>query len=321
MKILVTGCAGFIGSSLCEKLIAHNHHVIGIDNLDPFYSRSLKEENLSFLKTQHSFKFYELDISDKEALSRVDDEFKMVIHLAAKAGVRPSIADPSGYIAANVQGTLNVLDYMLSKGVNKMVFASSSSVYGDNAISPFKENSNTDFPISPYAFTKKSCELLLYNYFNLYQVSSISLRFFTVYGPRQRPDLAVHKFFNAISEGAPIIIYGDGSTSRDYTYIDDTVSGIEKAFDYIMANDRMYEIINLGNNAPTRLKDLVSGIEEVSGQKAVIKREGMQKGDVQHTCADITKAQKYLGYDPQTKLLDGLKKFYNWNRERWLISK
>ena len=234
MQILVTGCAGFIGSSLCEKLIDEGHYIIGIDNFDPFYNRDIKEKNLVHLKSNKSFNFYEIDINNRDRLFNLTETFDVVIHLAAKAGIRPSILNPSEYLKVNIQGTLNVLDCMLSRDVRKIVFASSSSVYGDNSVSPFKENSNTDYPISPYAFTKKSCELLLYNYFNLYHFSSISLRFFTVYGPRQRPDLAIHKFLNAVLNDHPIIVYGDGNNSRDYTYITDTIDGIVKCMKFLI---------------------------------------------------------------------------------------
>jgi UDP-glucuronate 4-epimerase len=312
MKIIVTGCAGFIGSHLCERLIKENHKVIGIDNFDNFYNRSIKEENLAKLKTSNLFQFYEADIRYKEQLQSINDSFDAVIHLAAKAGVRPSIDNPAGYVDTNIQGTLNLLHFMLEKNINKIVFASSSSVYGDRAISPYREDSCTDFPISPYAFTKKSCELMLYNYHNLYQIDSASLRFFTVYGPRQRPDLAIHKFFNAIEKQLPITIYGDGTTSRDYTFVDDTVDGIVRALDYVMNNRSVCEIFNLGNNSPTPLLSLVDAIEKVCEIKAIVKFDSMQQGDVLHTCADITKAQNVLGYQPKIKLLEGLRRFYSW---------
>jgi nucleoside-diphosphate-sugar epimerase len=315
-KILVTGCAGFIGSSLCERLIAEGYSVIGIDNFDPFYSREIKEGNLSLLNSKKSFRFYELDITKKNHLFSINESFDVIIHLAAKAGIHHSILNPTAYLNVNIQGTLNVLDFMLSKDVRRIVFGSSSSVYGDNSIPPYKENSNTDYPISPYAFTKKTCELLLYNYFNLYRLSSISLRFFTVYGPRQRPDLAIYKFFNAVLNELPIVIYGDGSNSRDYTYIDDTVDGVIKALHYLMQNKEMYEIFNLGNNAPIKLKDLVAYIQEVTGKKAMFYHEKMQPGDVQHTCADITKAQKFLDYKPETNFREGLQKFYAWKKTK-----
>ena len=315
MKILVTGCAGFIGSNLCERLIAEDHSVIGIDNFDPFYNKEIKEDNMALLKSMPSFRFYQLDITNRNDLFNINEPFEVVIHLAAKAGVRPSILNPEVYLNVNIRGTLNVLDFMLSKGVRKIVFASSSSVYGDNAISPFKENSNTDYPISPYAFTKKSCELLLYSYFHLYQLSSVSLRFFTVFGPRQRPDLAIHKFFNAVLNEQPIVIYGDGSNSRDYTYIDDTVDGVMKALKYLIDNGEMYEIFNLGNNAPITLKEMAKYIQDVTSKKAIFYHEKMQQGDVKHTCADIAKAQKILDYNPGTNFKEGLKKFYAWKKQ------
>ncbi|ANE52967.1 SDR family NAD(P)-dependent oxidoreductase [Flavisolibacter tropicus] len=312
MKIIVTGCAGFIGSHLCERLVKEHHKVVGIDNFDNFYQRSIKEENLRQLQSNSLFQFYEADIRNKEDLSAISDNFDVVIHLAAKAGVRPSIDNPQGYIDTNINGTLNILHFMLEKNINKIVFASSSSVYGDKAISPYREDSITDFPISPYAFTKKSCELLLHNYHNLYQIDSAALRFFTVYGPRQRPDLAIHKFFNAIEKQQPISIYGDGSTSRDYTYIDDTVDGIVRAMEYVLNNQSVCEVFNLGNNAPTPLLTLVNAIERVCEKKALLKYISMQQGDVLHTCADISKAQAILGYEPKIKLQEGLRRFYSW---------
>lgn len=312
MKIVVTGCAGFIGSHLCERLIKENHKVIGIDNFDNFYQRSIKEENLNKLRTSSLFSFYEADIRNKEELDEINDNFDVVIHLAAKAGVRPSIENPKGYVDTNIHGTLNILQFMLDKKINKIVFASSSSVYGDRAISPYREESITDYPISPYAFTKKSGELILHNYHNLYQIDSVALRFFTVYGPRQRPDLAIHKFFNAVERQLPITIFGDGTTSRDYTYVDDTVDGIVRAMDYVMNNTSICEIFNLGNNAPTPLLALVNAIEKVCEKKAIVKYDSMQQGDVLHTCADITKAQRILGYQPRVKLMEGLQRFYAW---------
>lgn len=314
MTILVTGAAGFIGSSLCEELVAEGHNVIGLDNFDPFYAASIKQDNLRELLKNELFQFVQADLRHETAFDGVNGKPDVIVHLAAKAGVRPSIDAPAEYIDVNLHGTLNVLKYMLRQGIRKIVFASSSSVYGDTSVSPYKETENTDFPISPYAFTKKSGELMLYTYHNLYKIDSVSLRFFTVFGPRQRPDLAIHKFFNWIMQGKPITMYGDGSTSRDYTYISDIVSGIKAAIRYVVENERVYEIVNLGNNAPTPLKHLIESIETVIGKKAVINVEPMQPGDVLHTCANTDKAASLLGYAPKFNMQEGLRLFYEWKK-------
>lgn len=317
MKVLVTGCAGFIGSTLCERLLGLGYAVIGIDNFDKFYDKSIKLQNLSLLLKTPGFTFYETDICDRSLLMSIPEEgIDAVIHLAAKAGVRPSILNTVDYVDVNIHGTLNLLDFMRKAKIKKMVFASSSSVYGNNALVPYKEDDDTSYPVSPYAFTKKSGELLLYNYFDLYHIDSVALRFFTVYGPRQRPDLAIHKFYNAIVAGEPIPMYGDGSTSRDYTFIEDTVTGVVNALDYLMRNDNICEIFNLGNSSPVALKELIRCIEKVVGQKAIINEQPMQMGDVFHTCADISKAQRSINYTPAIKLYEGLMKFHEWKQRQ-----
>lgn len=313
MRILITGAAGFIGSSLAEVMVEQGLDVIGIDNFDPFYPRAIKEQNLSKLLTFSNFSFVEADITKEEdlrALSPVDG----VIHLAAKAGVRPSIDDPAAYAKTNVLGTVHVLEWMRSHGCKKLVFASSSSVYGNNEKIPFAEADNVDFPISPYAATKKSCELFTHTYHQLYQFDVINLRFFTVYGPRQRPDLAIHKFVNKLHASEPIQQFGDGKTGRDYTYIDDIVQGIEAAFNHLNEHSGVYETINLGNNKPVLLTDLINTIETAAGKQFDIEVKPMQPGDVNHTFADISKAQRLLNYAPKTSFSAGIEKFIAWKK-------
>lgn len=313
-SVLVTGCAGFIGSTLCEKLLAESFNVIGIDNFDPFYPRAVKENNLKNSLSHSSFKFYEGNIADKVKLNSIGDKVDAVIHIAAKAGVRPSIHNPQAYIQANIVGTQNILDWMNERTVKKLVFASSSSVYGNDTPVPFSESANVDHPISPYAFTKKACELLNHTYHYLYQFDIVNLRFFTVYGERQRPDLAIHKFVDAIFKKKPITMYGEGDTSRDYTYVQDTVAGIIAALNYVSVNKNVFEVANLGNSSPVSLKELVDTIYELTGEQPNIRYEPKQAGDVDVTFADISKAKKLFGYDPQTSLRDGLRNFIVWYR-------
>ena len=309
--ILVTGCAGFIGSHVCTLLLKKGYQVIGVDNFDPFYSREVKESNLSSLLQHASFNFYEIDIADGlEAIK--DERINVVIHLAAKAGVRPSIEDPAGYLRANITATQKVHEFMLSKSIKKLVFASSSSVYGNNKKTPFSEDDSVDNPISPYAFTKKAGELMNYTFHHLYNIDVVNLRFFTVYGPGQRPDLAIHKFVKKIANDEPITLFGDGQTARDYTYIDDTVSGIYAALEYCLHNNPVYTTVNLGNNSPVKLDELVDTIYAAMGKEKNIIREGMQPGDVDITFADINKAGKLFNYKPETSLAEGIKKFIAW---------
>jgi UDP-glucuronate 4-epimerase len=310
MKILVTGGAGFIGSHLVERLLDLKHEVMVIDNFDPFYDPAIKEKNLEKAHDFKSFKLYRTDILDHSSLTEIfsKNTFKAVVHLAAKAGVRPSIADPKGYYKVNVEGTLNLLEECKKYKITKFIFASSSSVYGNNEKVPFSETDIVDFPISPYAATKKAGELLCHNYYHLYGINIFALRFFTVYGPRQRPDLAIHKFFKLIAQNKPLPIYGDGSTSRDYTYIDDIVDGILKSIEGI----RGYKIINLGESRTISLNELLRLIENITGKKLKIEKLNMQPGDVLRTYADISKARKLLDYDPKTDMETGLRKFYEW---------
>ena len=318
IKVLVTGAAGFIGSHLCEHLISKGYEVTGIDCFDEFYSKSVKERNISGIINNPFFNFIIGDAGDRATLDKVKNKPDVIIHLAAKAGVQPSLLNPSGYIQTNIVVTNNILEWMKEKGIKKMLFASSSSVYGNSKIIPFNEEQLTEQPISPYAFTKKSCELMNYAYHQLYGFDIINLRFFTVYGERQRPDLAIHKFVKKIRDGQPIHLYGDGKTSRDYTYWLDTVTGISLALDFILNTNNVYESINLGNNHPIMLSELVQQIANAMNTVPSIVYEDKKSGDVDITYADITKANKLLGYSPQFDLSAGLNNFIKWfelNRE------
>jgi len=312
MKVLVTGCAGFIGSHLCERLLADGADVVGLDNLDDFYDCTVKRANMAKSLSSDRFRFVEGDIRDASCIDEVlgSGEIDIVVHLAAKAGVRPSIEDPAGYQDVNITGTVVLLEGVKRYGVKKFVFASSSSVYGNNKKVPFSESDNVDFPISPYAATKKAGELICHTYSHLYDIDMTCLRFFTVYGPRQRPDLAIHKFCKLIEAGEMIPVFGDGSMRRDFTYIDDILDGVTAA----MQRCDGYEIYNLGESRPVRLDELISRIEDALGKKAIIERLPNQPGDVNQTYADVSKAKKELGYDPATEIEVGLGRFVEWLR-------
>jgi len=310
MTILVTGAAGFIGSHVCEHFAGPDHNVIGVDNFDDFYFIKFKQSNLAELLKKSSFKFHKADVRDSKALHSIfsSNKIDIVIHLAAKAGVRPSIDSISEYYDVNVNGTVSLLESMRIHEVKNMLFASSSSVYGNNSKLPFSETDNVDNPISPYASTKKSGELLCHVYSHLYEFNITCLRFFTVFGPRQRPDLAIHKFTRLIDEDKPIPFYGDGSTSRDYTYIDDIVNGISSALNHLDG----YRIYNLGESKVTNLKDMVQIIENSLGKKAILNKLPLQPGDVSITYADISKATAEIGYDPKFDIATGINKFVAW---------
>lgn len=315
-KILVTGCAGFIGSHLCEKLLALGYQVSGIDNFDPFYDPAIKHKNLSNFINHPNFEFVETDLADKIELEKnFPANIDLIVHLAAKAGVRPSIEDPSGYIKANIVATQNLLDMMKERNIKKMAFASSSSVYGNTKETPFREDMDVSNPISPYAATKKACELINYTYHHLYRLDIINMRFFTVFGPRQRPDLAIHKFTKLIRNDQPVTLFGDGTTARDYTYIDDTLAGITGAIDYLFEHDNVFETVNLGNNQPVNLKTMVQTIYDAIGQKPNLKYAPMQPGDVDITFADISKANRFFAYQPTYSFEQGVKKFVKWYDE------
>jgi nucleoside-diphosphate-sugar epimerase len=310
-KILLTGAAGFIGSHVAEYLLDQGNQVFGIDNFDDFYSRSIKEQHISACLLNPSFTFIEGNVGDVASLLP-DTAFEVVIHLAAKAGVRPSIVQPEQYIDANLSQTMALLQWMKSHGMNKLVFASSSSVYGNNVKVPFSESDPVDHPISPYAFTKKAGELLTHTFHHLANMDVINLRFFTVYGERQRPDLAIHKFAKAMLNGQAITLFGNGSTSRDYTYVGDIVQGIISSMEYVLSHQKVYETINLGSKNPIQLIDLVHALEEIIGLPANIQWMDMQEGDVDRTFADIQKAERLLQYAPNTSLKEGLTRFVDW---------
>jgi len=314
--ILVTGAAGFIGSHLSEKLINEGYNVIGVDNFDAFYPKEIKLKNIKDLLANVNFKLYEFDLRNINSLNVIEDQIDCVVHLAAKAGVLPSLNNPQEYINSNILGTQNVLDYMKLVKCNKLVFASSSSIYGNNKKIPFSEEDIVDFPISPYASSKKACELINHTYHYLYNFDVLNLRFFTVYGPRQRPDLAIHKFTKLILNGDFIRMYGDGSTKRDYTFIDDTVSGIIASIEYLKNKNNVYEIINLGNNKPTSLSTLINELQTTLGVKANITQENEKPGDVKITYADISKAEKLLNYKTTVSFKEGIRKFIDWCYEK-----
>ncbi|MEN6309201.1 MAG: SDR family NAD(P)-dependent oxidoreductase [Anaerohalosphaeraceae bacterium] len=312
-KILVTGAAGFIGSHLCERLIRDGLTVVGLDNFDPFYDIAIKKKNIAGLIQSSRFKLVQGDIRDRTQVEAVlqSDTFDAIVHLAAKAGVRPSIADPAGYVDTNLNGTVVMLEAARAAKVKKFIFASSSSVYGNNPKTPFSETDNVDFPISPYAATKKAGELICYTFSHLYQMDMTCLRFFTVYGPRQRPDLAIHKFARLIEQGKPIPMYGDGSMERDFTFIDDIINGVVAAIERCSG----YHIYNLGESRPVRLDTLIAEIEKALGKNARIELLPEQPGDVKRTFADVDRAVRELGYCPKTHLADGLKQFVAWLRQ------
>jgi UDP-glucuronate 4-epimerase len=314
MKILVTGAAGFIGSHLCDRLLAEGHIVVGIDNFDPFYKREVKERNLGEARKHPRYSLVESDIRDGAGMERMLAEcgigtFDVIAHLAAKAGIRPSIDDPVGYQLTNIVGTQNVLEFARKTGVKQFVFASSSSVYGLNPKVPWREDDHVLLPISPYASTKVSGELLGHVYAHLYGIRFLALRFFTVYGPRQRPDLAIHKFARLMLAGQPIPVFGDGMTGRDYTYVGDIVSGILSAMRY---QATQYEVINLGNSCIVSLHELIARLETCLQRKAILDPKPAQPGDLARTCADVAKARRLVGYAPKTSLENGLAQFAQW---------
>jgi UDP-glucuronate 4-epimerase len=309
-KILVTGGAGFIGSHLIDRLLLEGHQVINVDNFDPFYPESVKRENIRGHLKYDSYTLKEVDIRNFDELNAtIPDTIEVIVHLAAKAGVRPSIENPIEYQETNVAGTQNLLEIARLKGIKQFIFASSSSVYGINPNVPWKEVDTVLQPISPYASTKVSGELLGHVYSHLYDIRFLALRFFTVYGPRQRPDLAIHKFLKLMKEGKEIMIYGDGSTRRDYTYIDDIVNGIKGAINY---TDSIYEVINLGNNQTVQLFELVESLEEASGIKATKVYGPEQPGDVKQTWADVEKAFQLFKYKSDYSIHNGLSNFIQW---------
>jgi len=314
MRVLVTGAAGFIGSHVTESLLAEGWEVVGIDNLDNFYDPALKRENLKGLKKNKSFRLVEGDIRDRAAFDSLGalGSYDAIVHLAARAGVRPSIEDPRLYADVNVTGTAETLEFGRRSQVRKFVFASSSSVYGEREGSPFREDDNVDFPISPYAATKKAGELLCHTYHHNFGMAVACLRLFTVYGPRQRPEMAIHRFAQAIDRGEAITLFGDGSSRRDYTYIEDAVNGILQALEKIDG----YRVYNIGNHRTVELRELVRLLEDGLGKQAEVKHLPAQMGDVPLTCADIQRAQEELGYSPAVPLERGLELFLEWYEKK-----
>ncbi len=315
MKILITGAAGFIGSHLCERLV-NDHQVVGLDNFCDFYDIKIKRKNVAKLSKNENFQLIKADIRKLDELEDIFalHDFDLVIHLAAMAGVRPSIENPVLYTEVNINGTVNLLEECRKHNVKKFIFASSSSVYGNNKKVPFSEKDSVDHPISPYASTKKAGELICHSYHHLHQISLACLRFFTVYGPRQRPDLAIHKFSRMMLKGDKIPVFGDGSTRRDYTFIDDILDGILKTINYVMSGT-VFDVFNLGESQTISLSEMIKTIENELQIKAEKKILPLQPGDVDQTFADISKSRKILGYDPKTNFQSGIAKFINWLKE------
>lgn len=310
MRVLVTGGAGFIGSHFCERLIQNGHQVVCLDNFNDYYNPEIKHQNIASILNHSHFHLIEGDILNQDLLSRMaaKHRFDVVVHLAARAGVRPSIQQPLLYQQVNVEGTMNLLEFCRQQGIHKMVIASSSSVYGGNTKVPFSEDDPVNHPISPYAATKRACELLAYTYHILHGLSVTCLRFFTVYGPRQRPDMAIHKFTRLIHAGDPVPFFGDGSSRRDYTYITDIIQGVEEA----VARCNGYHIYNLGESKTIQLTDLIRLIEKALEKKAIIKQMPDQPGDVPATYADISRAQSDLSYRPEVPVEEGVSRFVSW---------
>lgn len=315
-NVLVTGGAGFIGSHLVGRLLSEGAwRVHVVDDFNDFYDPEVKRRNVEPHAGRADFKLHEADIRDRAALEEIFKEtrFDCLVHLAARAGVRPSLAEPVLYAETNINGTLNLLELAREQGVRQFVFGSSSSVYGENEKVPFAEDDKVSEPISPYAATKAAGELLCHTYTHLFGLRCVCLRFFTVYGARQRPDLAIHKFARLISKGEPIPVFGDGTTRRDYTFVDDIIAGVRAAMDY-EASD--YEVFNLGESRTVELRELIKLLEKELGREAVVDRKPLQPGDVPQTFADISKARRMLGYDPQTPIEEGIRRFVEWFKSR-----
>lgn len=313
MSYLVTGGAGFIGSHLVERLLDEGHRVICLDNFDDFYDPALKRGNLRRALQESRFRLIEGDLRDAGLLEKIfqEEEIENIVHLAARPGVRPSIQNPLLYADVNIRGTMNLLEACQKHGVRRFIFASSSSVYGNNPKVPFAEEDPVDNPISPYAATKKAGELICHTYHHLYGLDIACLRYFTVYGPRQRPEMAIHQFIRLIDQGKKVFFFGDGNSRRDYTYIDDAIEGTMGA----LARDHGYEIYNIGESRTTSLSELIQLIEEQMGKRTRIEYLPAQPGDVERTYADIRKAQRLLGYRPRTDIRDGLTRFIRWYLE------
>jgi len=313
-NLLITGGAGFIGSHLVDRLLASDvEHITVVDDFNDFYNPSIKRDNIREHLKDPRYSIHELDIRNHKPLEQIfsGSNFDCVVHLAARAGVRPSLSEPQLYTETNINGTVNLLELARQHNIKQFVFGSSSSVYGINAKVPFSEDDPIRQPISPYAATKGAGELLCHTYSHLYGLRCVCLRFFTVYGPRQRPDLAIHKFARLISQHKPIPVFGDGTTRRDYTYIDDIIDGVTAAIDYDKSN---YEVINLGESRTVELRELISLLEKELDTHAIIERQPPQPGDVPQTFADVSKARTLLDYQPKTQIEEGLRRFVEWFR-------
>lgn len=315
----ITGGAGFIGSSLTKKLLENGDKVVTIDNFCDFYNPKIKEKNVKEFEENENYKMYKADIRDRQIIRQIFDENKIdiVMHLAAMAGVRPSIENSILYQEVNCLGTQNILEEMKEHNVKNLVMASSSSVYGNCKEVPFREDMIVDFAISPYAATKKANEVMTHVYHKLFNMNVMMLRFFTVYGPKQRPDLAINKFTRLMLNDEEIPMFGDGTTSRDYTYIDDIVDGIRKSCEYCMNNENTYEILNIGNSSPVTLKEMIMTIGKALGKQPKIKQLPMQPGDVDRTFADISKAKKLIGYEPRVSFEHGITNFVEWYKKNF----
>ncbi len=314
MKILVTGGAGFIGSHLCETLLARGDEVVALDNFDRFYDRAVKESNLAGARRHPAFRLIEGDIRQATDLDRACTAFRpeAVVHLAALAGVRPSVLEPERFADVNLAGTTQVLEALRRHGIGRLVFASSSSVYGNNEKVPFAEDDPVDYPISPYAATKRAGELLAHSYHHIFGLAVNCLRFFTVYGPRQRPDLAIHKFARLLAAGRPLPVFGDGTTSRDYTFIDDIIAGVVAALD----RPRGFRIYNLGESQTVTLRELIDRLAAGLGVTPQLEHQPPQPGDVERTFADISRARTELDYRPRVKIADGIPRFLEWFKQK-----
>ena len=316
-RVLVTGAAGFIGSHLVEALVGQGIEVTGIDNFDPFYPRAMKERNLAEIGSRSGFRFRELDLLDVAGMRSLLTPDTVIVHLAAKAGVRPSLEDPVGYARANVTGTAALAEAARQSGVSRFVFGSSSSVYGDSTPVPFREDAVAVVPVSPYAATKRAAELFLTSVAPIYGFRAVSLRFFTVYGPRKRPDLAIHAFTRKMMEGRTLTLFGDGTQARDYTYCDDIIAGVLSAITWTATAPVGVETFNLGGNRSVPTEAMVAEIAGALGVKPKIEWAPMQPGDVQQTAADLTKSSAMLGYQPKTTFSDGIRRFVHWFREAY----
>jgi UDP-glucuronate 4-epimerase len=316
MSTLVTGHAGFIGSHLVDTLLAEGEEVVGLDNRDPFYPTAVKEGNLAAARDHQGFLDLEGDIRDPAIYERIPPAVDRIVHLAALAGVRPSIREPARYQSVNLEGTTRLLEFARERGIGRFVFASSSSVYGNNEKVPFSEDDPVDYPISPYAATKRAGELLCHTWAHLFGIRVICLRFFTVYGPRQRPDLAIHKFARLLDQGEPLPMFGDGTTRRDYTYIDDVIQGVTGAIGWVdRAPEGAFQIVNLGESQTVSLQEMIDTLAQAMEVEPEIRQLPEQPGDVEQTWADVTRAREFLGYDPRVAFPEGIRRFVEWYRE------